>query len=50
MTHEVMASWRDEQALLRCAICRSETTVKEGEFELLNRFIHEHKACVDTAV
>jgi hypothetical protein len=49
LTHQVFAVREGAGAVLRCAICRSDTAVGEGDFERMNEFVREHKLCLDSA-
>ena len=47
MTHQVWATRQGYGAKLRCAICKAEATFQEEDFEGMNRFVAEHKLCLD---
>lgn len=47
MTHEVYARREGEHAVLSCAICKSQAVVDGGNLDRANRFIAEHRLCLD---
>ena len=47
MTHAVTARRKDMGAQLWCAICRSKAIISGDDFDGMNRFVAEHKLCLD---
>lgn len=45
MEHQVQARRHGRNAILHCEVCGAERPLVDGDFEALNAFIQEHKAC-----
>jgi hypothetical protein len=49
LTHQVWAARNAWGAELRCAICKAHASYNEEDFEGMNRFVAEHKLCLDAS-